>query len=91
LTGGLAIVAQLREMDAQFERRCLNDVDLVVEGLREIPESLAASFLLHHVHPDALDGKTLLQLVDETRAVRVDLFRAFWNTLSRVSTLDDET
>jgi hypothetical protein len=46
---------------------------------------------LHHVHPDAVEGKTLVQLIDETTAVRVDLFRTFGNTLARASTLDDET
>jgi hypothetical protein len=29
------------------------------------------------VPTDALDGKILVQLVDETHAVRVDVFRAF--------------
>lgn len=91
LTGGLAIAAQLRVNGRSVERRRLNDLDLVVEGFGAIPEPLAASFLLHHVHADACEGKTLLQLVDEARALRIDLFRTFGNTLSRVSTLDDET
>jgi hypothetical protein len=69
----------------------LNDIDLVVDGFGAIPESVTASFLLHHVHPDAIEGKTLLQLIDEETAVRVDLFRAFGNTLARASALDDET
>ena len=69
----------------------MNDIDLVVDGFGAIPESVTASFLLHHVHPDAIEGKTLLQLIDEATAVRVDLFRAFGNTLARASALDDET
>lgn len=54
-------------------------------------QSLAASFLQHHVHPDAIDGRTLMQLVDEPRAIRIDLFHALGSTLSRAVTLDDET
>ena len=91
LTGGLAIAAQLRAHGRPVERRHLNDIDLVVHGFGAIPEPVAASFLLHHVHPDAIEGKTLLQLIDEATAVRVDLFRAFGNTLARASAVDDET
>jgi hypothetical protein len=43
------------------------------------------------VHADAIEGKTLLQLVDEPRAIRVDFFRAFGSTLSRAAALDDQT
>jgi hypothetical protein len=89
LTGGPAIDWQLGVHGHHVERRPLNDIDLVVEGFASIPESLAGSFLLNHVHPHAAEGKTLLQLIDRTRAVRVDLFRAFGKTLSRAATLDE--
>ena len=91
LTGGLALAAQLRAHGRPVERRRLNDIDLVVHGFGAIPESVTGSFLLHHVHPDAIEGKTLVQLIDESTAVRVDLFRTFGNTLTRASALDDET
>jgi hypothetical protein len=91
LTGGLAIAARLRAAGRPVEQRPLNDVDLVVQGFGVIPESVAASFLLHHVHPDASEGRTLLQLIHEPTGIRVDLFRAFGNTLARASALDDET
>ena len=91
LTGGLAIDAQLHAYGRPVERRPLNDIDFVVESFASIPESLARSFLPHHVHPDAADGKTLLQLVDEAHRVRVDLFLALGETLSRTVPLDDET
>jgi hypothetical protein len=91
LTGGLAIDAQLRAHGRPVKPGHLNDIDLVVEAFAAIPESLAASFLQRHVHPEATDGRTLLQLVDEPRAVRVDLFKALGNTLSRARRLDDET
>lgn len=91
LTGGLAIDAQLRAHGRVFAPRRLNDIDLVVESFASIPDTLAGSFLQHHVHPDATDGRTLLQLIDPTRAIRVDLFRALGDTLSRASALGDET
>jgi hypothetical protein len=91
LTGGLAIDAQLRVHGRPVAPRHLNDIDLVVESFTSIPESLAGSFLQHHVHPDATDGRTLLQLIDEARAIRIDLFRELGGTLSRARPLDDET
>lgn len=91
LTGGLAIAAHLQIAGRPIERKRLNDIDLVVAAFDDIPESLASSFVLHHVHPDALEGKILLQLIDETLAVRVDVFRAFGNQLSRASALGGDT
>jgi hypothetical protein len=90
LTGGLAIAGQLRAHGRRIERRALNDIDFVVHGFGAIPDSMAAAFLLHHVHPDAMAGKTLLQLIDESTAVRVDFFRTFGNTLTRAVALDHE-
>lgn len=91
LTGGLAIGAQLRLHGRSVEPRVLNDIDFVVEDSASIPVSLAASFLQHHVHPDAIDGRTLLQLVDQPRAIRIDLFHTLGSTLSRAVKLHDET
>jgi hypothetical protein len=67
----------------------LNDIDLVVEDFASIPESLTATFLAHHVHADASEGKTLLQLVHEPHAIRIDFFRAFGSTLTRAAPFDD--
>lgn len=91
LAGGLAIAAQLRAHGRPAEPKRLGDIDFVVDGFETIPASIARSFLLNHVHPDAAEGKTLLQLIDESHAVRVDLFRAFGNTLRRAHVLDNET
>jgi hypothetical protein len=88
LTGGLAIEMQLRANGRYWRGRPLNDLDFVIAGFEAIPPSLAGDFLLNHVHPNAPEGKTLLQLIDVDRAVRVDLFRAFGKTLSRTSPLE---
>ena len=91
LTGGLAIAAQLRARGRAVLPRPLNDIDLVVERFDDIPQSLSALFLLNHVHADAAPGKTLLQLVDESRAVRIDIFRAYGDTMARAMRLDGDT
>src|SRR4051812_28791737 len=75
LTGGLALAAHLRASGRTVSQRQLHDIDLVVPALQSIPHSLASAFVLNHVHPYAMPGKTLLQLIDAGRAVRVDLFR----------------
>jgi len=90
LTGGLAIDARLREHGRPGKRRSLNDIDFVVEDFASIPESLAGAFFQHHVHPDAKDGRTLLQLVDQPRAIRIDLFCALGASLARASKLTHE-
>jgi hypothetical protein len=91
LTGSLGAEAQLRRHGRPIEWRALNDLDLVVDSFNAIPESLADRFLLHHVHPYAPEGKTLVQLVDVENALRVDLFRAFGATLTRAHVLDEQT
>src|SRR4051812_15218578 len=90
LTGGLAIEAHARAHGRGSVRRPLNDLDFVVESFAGIPASVAGDFLLHHVHPSAAEGKTLVQLIDAARAVRVDLFRAFGQTLSRTKRLEPD-
>jgi hypothetical protein len=52
-------------------------VDLIVENFGALPASLAGSFLLNHVHPAAAEGQVLIQLIDESLALRIDVFRAF--------------
>jgi hypothetical protein len=91
LTGGLAMEAHLRAHGRPIDRRAHNDVDLVVESFDAIPEWLADRFLLHHIHPRAREGKTLLQLIDPGGALRMDLFRAYGGTLSRAGVLDEQT
>jgi hypothetical protein len=91
LTGSLAIEAHLRARGRAAGRRPLSDIDFVVERFTAIPESLADRFLLNHVHPFAPEGKTLVQLIDPERALRVDVFRAFGATVSRSGPLGIDT
>jgi hypothetical protein len=88
LTGSLAIEAQLLAHGRPVSTRQVNDIDLVVESFESIPQSLAGHFLQHHVHPEAADGRTLLQLIDTRHRLRVDLFGALGATLSRVAWFD---
>jgi hypothetical protein len=88
LTGGLAVEIHLRSQGRVARRRDLNDLDLVVESFDSIPESLAEGFLFHHIHPYAVEGKTLIQLLDQEQRLRIDLFRQFGSTIKRAETLD---
>ncbi len=85
LTGGLAAEAHLFSLGLKTEQRPVNDIDFVVENFDSIPGSLADGFLVHHIHPHALEGKTLLQLIDPEQALRIDFFRQFGATLSRAA------
>ena len=91
LTGSLATEAHLLSQGRNTERRSLNDVDFVVGSMASIPGSLADGFLVHHIHPHAPEGKMLLQLIDRERALRIDLFRQFGATLTRVERLKGPT
>ena len=91
LTGSLATEAQLRAHGRPTDRRALNDVDLVADRFKAIPASLAGRFLVHHIHPQAPEGKILLQLVDKNTGLRVDLFRAFGTTVTRANVVDRQT
>jgi hypothetical protein len=73
----------MRALGRVMAPRRLNDVDLVVGDFGALPESLADSFLFNHVHPAAAEGPVLLQLIDQSLALRIDLFRAFGRSLSR--------
>ncbi|HXM45522.1 MAG TPA: hypothetical protein VN924_30075 [Bryobacteraceae bacterium] len=81
LTGGLAIEAHLAGHSTMV--RSLNDVDIVVESFAAIPPALADGFLFRHIHPHAPRGRTLVQLVDPSEAVRIDIFGACGATLAR--------
>jgi hypothetical protein len=87
LTGSLATEAHLLSQARNTERRSLNDVDFVVESIASIPGSLAGGFLVHHIHPHAPEGKILLQLIDREQALRIDFFRQFGATLTRIERL----
>jgi hypothetical protein len=88
LTGSLAAEAHLLSRRLKTEQRPLNDLDFVVESFASIPGSLAKEFLVHHVHPNAPEGKTLLQLIDPEQALRIDVFRQFGTTLTRAERLN---
>ena len=87
LTGSLAAEAHLFSLGLKTEQHPVNDIDFVVESFDSIPGSLADGFLVHHIHPHALEGKTLLQLIDPEHALRIDFFRQFGSTLARTAPL----
>jgi hypothetical protein len=88
LTGGLAIEIHLLRFGRQPIIRPLNDVDFIAGSFDCIPETLASDFLFRHVHALDPPGKTMLQFVDPDSALRVDVFRADSETMSRTSHMD---
>jgi hypothetical protein len=83
LTGSVAMEIHMAATGQTPRLRRLNDLDIVVESLASIPQSVADGFLFRHVHPKAIAGKTLMQLVDPDQALRIDAFRECGSTLER--------
>ncbi|MGD0369717.1 MAG: hypothetical protein ABSA94_19870 [Acidobacteriaceae bacterium] len=88
LTGGFAIelhvsALQIQTRGGQPTLRPLHDIDFLVDSFRDLPPSLGVELLLRHIHPHDPPAKTLLQGVDPTTSVRVDVFRAYGNELDR--------
>ena len=84
LTGGPAIAWHTsRDGDAAPAQRPLHDLDLVIEGLRSVPDRVSDTFEIWHVHADAQPGRLLVQLYDRSTTLRIDVFGAYGDTLSR--------
>jgi hypothetical protein len=83
LTGSLALETHLIGLGHLRRARTLNDVDIVVDSIASIPETLAKVFLVRHIHPQVPEGKMLIQLVDPDTALRIDVFRAYGATMAR--------
>jgi len=88
VTGGFAIEIQHWRLGGQVSVRSLNDIDFVTGSFNCIPETLAEDFLFRHIHPLDPPGKVMLQFIDPTSALRVDLFRADGATMDRTSPQD---
>lgn len=83
VTGSLALNARLCALGLPPVARGLNDIDIVVRSFAEIPVALRDCFMCIHAHPDAIDGKLLLQLADPVTRMRIDIFAFVGKTLSR--------
>ncbi len=85
LTGGLAAGWHTTRSGRRMGKRPFNDIDIVVEHISDLPQSLGDDFLVAHFHPSRGRGRILLQLVDERHRVRIDVFTPFSPSLmSRV-------
>jgi hypothetical protein len=83
VAGSIAMAAQWARSNGERLDRAFGDIDLVTSALDAFPESLADAFICPHVHAAAEPGRTLAQFVHPTDAVRIDVFRAIGNALSR--------
>jgi hypothetical protein len=88
LAGGIAIELLVLRCGGEAWRRGLHDVDFVVGAFDEIPVGLGGELLLRHVHPYDPPGKNMLQGVDASAGVRMDVFRAYGGELDRLSSIE---
>jgi hypothetical protein len=88
VTGGLAVELHHVRLGAQPSLRPLNDLDFITGSFDCIPETLADEFLFRHIHPLDPPGKTILQFVDADNALRMDVFRAYGETMDRTCGFD---
>ena len=88
LAGGLAVEIHCLRTDQDSSTRPLSDIDFVAAAFDCAPETLGEDFLFRHVHPLDPPGKTILQLVDEETALRIDLFRAYGRIMDRTLSLE---
>jgi hypothetical protein len=84
LTGGLAVEVHRMRFGSCSSNRPLNDIDFIVPSFECVPKSMNRDFLCRHIHPFDPPGKTLAQFIDGESRIRVDIFRAYGTTLSRV-------
>jgi hypothetical protein len=88
LTRGLAIEIHRLLQGCSAVPRSLHDIDFIADSFDCMPESLADDFLFRHIHPLDPPGKTLLQFIDPASALRVDVFRAYGDMMSRTFNLE---
>jgi len=84
ITGGLAIEMHLYQHAVESFIRPLHDIDFMTASFDEIPRGLANDLLFRHIHPHDPPGRNILQGVDPTTAVRIDVFRAYGGEMERV-------
>ena len=83
LTGGFAFEIHNLRLSLGRSVRALNDLDFITDSFVWIPETLSQDFLFRHIHPSAPPGKTMLQAIDRESTLRVDVFRAYGDTMKR--------
>jgi hypothetical protein len=88
LVGGLAVEFHCLRGGHAPSIRHLNDIDFIAPAFDCIAETLAREFLFRHIHPFDPPGKTMMQLVDADTSLRVDLFRAYGEIMSRTISVD---
>jgi hypothetical protein len=87
LTGGFATEIHFLRRGLEPLSRTLTDIDFIASSFDAIPQTLAEDFLIRHVHPLDPPGKTMAQFVDPDSLLRIDVFRAFGDTMIRTTPL----
>lgn len=87
LTGSIASRFHLGA-DQRQPKAKLNDIDLVVNDLSGLRNSVSDDFLIRHFHPGREPGKILIMLVDRENRLRLDVFTPLANLSERLTNLD---
>jgi hypothetical protein len=84
MTGGVAIQLGLADLGRAGSRRAIADLDFVARSVDAVLPSVADGFLVSHYHV-AQPGvpKFMVQLVDPTSGIRVDVFPDLVGSLAR--------
>jgi hypothetical protein len=88
LTGGTAIELYLRQMGAPACVRPLHDLDFIAASFDCLPAGLGHVLLFRHVHPHDPPAKMMLQAVDSSTSVRIDVFRAYGAEMERAQSIE---
>jgi len=89
ITGGVAIQVGLAELGRAGTRDAIADLDLVIGSLDVVSSSVAAEFLVSHYHvvqPGV--PKFMVQLVDPTTRIRIDIFPDLVGSLARARAVE---
>src|SRR5579871_2809693 len=84
VTGSVALQLHATARGMALDGPLPHDLDLIVAREVRFPAELGR-FLCVHSHPNAVNGKMLLQLVDPDVRLRIDIFTAQGSTLQRVT------
>lgn len=89
ITGGIATAWHCVQNKHQLEKQPLNDIDIIVENISALPQSITEDFLVSHFHPLRERGKILLQLVEQKYKTRIDIFTPYsFSLMNRVKRAD---
>ena len=74
IVGGLAIRYHIMKRDLPYPERSLNDLDIIIKDINDIPPSVTKDFLIAEWHPPKKSGYFIVKLVDPETKIKADIF-----------------